>query len=191
MSIFSALRNECLVRELQRELNTNVILFGFDNLTYFGNLQLVEDCRVATLTPATLADTNYVKIFTPGGEVEEVEFTRVDLWQVVAKGTSIAGDPFEEDDCDDDRQGAVAEQRQESCALICFLRRMIGDNVAIGTLGGFLFVGVLSDVRDDLAILRVDEIYVQGTSSPICSDDVRSAVVNLQAITSVSSAGCC
>ena len=187
MSIFSELRNECLIKELQRELNTDVLLFGFDNLTYFGNLQQVEDCRVATLTPAIESETNYVQIFTPGGEIEEVEFARVDLWQVVAKGTSIANDPFE----NVAGVSAKEEERSESCDLIWFLKRMVGEDVAIGTLGGYLFVGVLSDVRDDLALLRVDEIFIQGTSTPISSDDVRSVVINLEAITSVSSAQSC
>ncbi|MBP2658263.1 MAG: hypothetical protein H6Q69_1295 [Firmicutes bacterium] len=52
MSIFTELRNQALVRELERELNTDVVLFGFDGFAYFGNLQAVEDCRIAILSPA-------------------------------------------------------------------------------------------------------------------------------------------
>jgi len=37
----------------------------------------------------------------------------------------------------------------------------------------------------------VDDIFLPGTSSGISSSDVRSVVINLEAITSVSSFTCC
>ncbi|SDF14098.1 hypothetical protein [Sporolituus thermophilus] len=197
MGIFKEIRNECLIKELSRELNTDVLLFGFDGFVYFGNLQAIDDCRVAFLTPAIEADTNAVTILTPGGERLEVEFANVDLWQVIAKGTGIAEDPLEEVKAQTNNgkpvPNAVADarietERQESHELIRQLRRRIGDEVVITTLGGFLFEGVLTDVRDELAILRVEDIFVPGTSDAISGDDVRSVVVNLEALTSVSGA---
>jgi hypothetical protein len=199
MSIFRELRNECLIRELCRELNTDLLLFGFDGFTYFGNLQNIEDGRVAILTPAVEAETDNVEILTPGGELIEVDFCRVDLWQIVGKGTGIVTDPLEEDKHHWDGAGAVGLQnvdpdfadRQPSRDLICQLERQIGDDVVLTTLGGFLFEGVLSEVEDGLAILTVDDIFVPGTSSGISSDRVRSAVVNLCALTSVCGASSC
>lgn len=203
MAIFKEIRNECLIRELQRELNTDVLLFGFDGIVYFGNLQRIEDCRVAYLSPAIEAESN-VEILSPGGELVDVRFLHVDLWQIVAKATGVRTDPF-------DNGGRVpansfatndpavvltqAEEpkrtettsRQESHELICTLRRMIGDDVVITTLGGFLFEGRLGDVDDELAFLSVEEILGPATSSGISSDDVSNAVINLEAITSVSS----
>jgi hypothetical protein len=68
---------------------------------------------------------------------------------------------------------------------------MVGDEVVITTLGGFLFEGTLTTVEDCLAILKVAKILVPGTSSAIGDTKVRSAVVNLEAITSVSGVCCC
>lgn len=194
MGIFKELRNECLIRELQRELNTDVLLFGFDGMVYFGNLQKIEDCRVALLTAAIEAESD-VEILSPGGELVNVRFLHVDLWQIIAKATGVKTDPFE------NGPGLVAAQtespqrtetigRQESCELIQTLRRMIGDEVVITTLGGFLFEGVLGDVDDELAFISVEEILGPATSSGISSDEVSTAVINLEAITSVSTAGC-
>lgn len=194
MSIFRDLRNEALIRELCRELNTDVLLFGFDLHTYFGNLQNIDDGRVAILGPAIEADTTNVEILTPGGEVQEVEFARIDLWQIVAKGTAIVTDPLV-------GAGALAaappapgaacavnagDDRQASSDLICQLERMVGDEVVLTTLGGFLFEGILGEVDDCLAVLTVEDIHVPGTSSSISSSEVRSVVVNLNALTSVS-----
>lgn len=200
MGIFSEIRNLCLIRELSRELNTDVLLFGFDGHTYFGNLQSIDDCRVAILNPAIEAETSNVEILTSGGEVVEVKFIRVDLWQIVAKGTGIVTDPLitcneEEEDHHAKRAGgevpAGAVERQESHELICQLDRMIGDCVTITTLGGFLFQGILSEVRDELAILSVDDIFVPGDSSAIESGSVRTVVVNLEALTSVGTHASC
>lgn len=192
MAIFAELRNECLIRELARELNTDVLLFGFDGNTYFGNLQAIEDGRIALLGPAIHAESSSVEILTAGGEVVHVDFVRVDLWPIVGKGTAIVSDPFEEEK----HIPGIAvtpvvtvnnADRQESHCLIHILRRQIGDRVFIGTLGGFLFEGTLADVFDELAVLTVAEIFVPGTSSSISDSKLRNAVVNLEAITSVSS----
>lgn len=196
MGFFTEFRNEELIRELQRELNTDVLLFGVDGFTYFGNLQAIHDCRIAVLTPAIEADTSDVEILTPGGELRTVQFLRVDLWTIVAKGTGIVSDPI------DGGPGLIATAppapsvaargtesgepiRQESHSLINHLRRMIGDCVTITTVGGFLFDGVLGDVCNELAILSVNDIFVPGTSDSISDEDVRSVVVNLEALTSV------
>lgn len=191
MGIFNEIRNKALIRELERETNTDVLLFGFDGNTYFGNLQAVEDCRIAVLTGATEADVTDVEILTAGGELfEEATFVNVDLWTVVAKGTGVKSDPISfvgnKQGLAQAAEGAVGD-RQESHDLICILRRMIGDNVAIATFGGFLFEGILGDVDDELAIIAVDDIFVPGTSSSITDEDVRTVVVNLEAITAVAS----
>jgi len=238
MGIFLELRNECLIRELKRELNTDVLLFGFDGFTYFGRLQAIDDCRIALLTPAITADSTDVEILSPGGDVRFVEFARIDLWQIVAKGTGIVEDPIAGGSCSSSSSSSSSRsssnsntnnntnsntntnnnsntnsggntgggkgnkggrtltvdestERQESHELIRFLCRMVGDCVAITTLGGFLFTGVLGNVEDELAILSVDDIFVPGTSSPISADDVRTVVVNLEAITSVSGNNSC
>lgn len=189
MGIFTEIRNECLIRELQRELNTDVLLFGFDGMVYYGRLQKIEDCRVAILTPPEEASN--VEIQTPSGENVEVRFAHVDLWQVVAKATGVKTNPFSGSGpglADEAAAPAPAEstERQESHDLICTLKRMIGDEVAITTLGGFLFTGTLGEVDDELAFISVEEIFIPGTTSQISDDDVSTAVINLEAITSAS-----
>lgn len=196
MSIFRELRNECLIRELEHELNTDVLLFGFDGIVYFGNLQKVEDCRVAFLSPAIEAESN-VEILSPGGEVVDVRFLHVDLWQIVAKATGVKTSPFGSDSghigkADGASQRTEENERQESRDLICILKRMIGDEIVITTLGGFVFQGTLGTVDDKLAFISVCEIFGPATSSGISDDVVSTAVINLEAITSVSrSADCC
>lgn len=188
MGIFTEIRNECLIKELCRELNTDVLLFGFDGMIYYGRLQKIEDGRIAILTPPEEASN--VEIQTPSGEDVEVRFAHVDLWQIVAKATGVKTNPFGGGYGSAAEAPAPAErtdttERQESHDLICTLRRMIGDEVAITTLGGFLFTGTLGDVDDELAFISVDEIFIPGTSSEISDDDVSTAVINLEAITSV------
>jgi small nuclear ribonucleoprotein (snRNP)-like protein len=196
MSIFRELRNECLIRELEHELNTDVLLFGFDGIVYFGNLQKIEDCRVAFLSPAIEAESN-VEILSPGGEVVDVRFLQLDLWQIVAKATGVKTSPFDNGhgltgDAAGATQRTEESERQESHTLICVLKRMIGDEVVITTLGGFVFQGTLGNVDDELAFISVDEIFGPATSSGISDDVVSTAVINLEAITSVSrSANCC
>jgi small nuclear ribonucleoprotein (snRNP)-like protein len=198
MSFYAEIRNEHLIRELQRETNTDVLLFGVDGFTYFGNMQSIDDCRIAVLTPAREASTSDVEILTPGGELRAVTFLRVDLWTIVGKGTSIVSDPIacsgsqgsSSQQSSSSQQGQRIEDltdRQESHHLIHQLKRMIGDNVAITTLGGFLFEGILSEVDDELATMVVDDVFGPGTSSSISDSQVRSVVVNLEALTSVSS----
>ena len=194
MSIFTELRNQALVRELERELNTDIVLFGFDGFAYFGNLQAVEDCRIAILSPAIEAKCNAVEILTPGGEILHVDFTRVDLWNIVAKGTAIVRDPFEnlEDSLESARTDfEEATERTESRHLVRVLCRMVGDSVVLTTLGGFSIEGTLIAIDDCLAILSNTDIFVPGSSSPISDRRIRSAVVNLEALTSVSGVCCC
>lgn len=195
MGFFSEIRNNALIRELQRELNTDVLLFGVDGFIYFGNLQGIDDCRIALLSPAINAETNAVEILTPGGELQRVNFLRIDLWTIVAKGTGIVNDPITPltlatTEAKRDQPTEI-DERQESHQLIRLLCRMIGDNVAITTLGGFLFAGTLGDINDELAILAVEDILGPATSSSISDDDIRSVVVNLEALTSVSAINCC
>jgi len=190
MSIFRELRNECLIKELEHELNTDVLLFGFDGIVYFGNLQKIDDCRVAFLSPAIEADSN-VEILSPGGEVVDVRFLNLDLWQIVAKATGVKTSPFVTTTTTataqtEATQRTEASERQESRELICLLKRMIGDLVVITTLGGFVFQGTLGNVDDELAFISVDEIFGPATSSGISDTVVSTAVINLEAITSVS-----
>lgn len=193
MSIFTELRNPALVRELERELNTDVVLFGFDGFAYFGNLQAIEDCRIAILSPAIEADCNDVEILTPGGEVLHVDFTRVDLWNVVAKGTAIVKGPFDNLNNDEGSRTDSEEvaERTESRHLVRVLCRMVGDGVVITTLGGFSIEGTLIAIDDCLAILSNTDIFAPGSSCPISDRRIRSAVVNLDALTSVSGDRCC
>ncbi len=186
MAIFAEIRNECLIRELKRELNTDVLLFGFDGFTYFGNLQAIEEDRLAVLSPAIQADSTDVEVLSPGGELAFVEFARVDLWQIVGKGTGIVSDPLDPPGPRPPLPGAPADPaRQESHCLIRLLTRLVGDEVGVTTLGGFLFEGIVSAIADELAILTVDDVFVPGTSTSISDTKVRSVVINLEAITSV------
>lgn len=192
MSFFSEIRNEALIKELQCELNTDVLLFGVDGFIYFGNVQGIDDCRIALLSPAIKAKTRDVQILSPGGELVRVDFLRVDLWTIVAKATAIVSDPiaYSKNDSTTTPARDETDDRQESHHLIRQLCRMIGDEVVITTLGGFLFEGTLGAIDDELAIIKVEDIFGPATSSAISDDDVRSVVVNLEALTSVSSASC-
>lgn len=192
MSFYCKIRNEALICELKHEINSDVLLLGADGFAYFGHLQSIEDCRIAILTPAIAAVTSDVEIITPGGCLVTVNFVRVDLWSIVAKGTGIVKDPVycpmpccRETDAEAlpnaDRQG---QDREYDC-LVKNLKRLIGDNVALTTTGGFLFEGVLSDICNCLAILTIDEIYIPGCSGYISDRNIRSVVVNLEAITSI------
>lgn len=191
MSIFKDLRNECLIRDLQRELNTDVLLFGYDGMVYFGNLQRVEDCRVALLTAAIEAGSD-VEILPPGGELVNVRFLHVDLWQIIAKASGVKANPLvPEPIAAVEKNRLETTDRQECRELIRTLRRMIGDQVVITTLGGCVFEGVLGDVDDELAFMSVEEILVPANASVISSSEVSTAVISLAAITSVSTVICC
>lgn len=194
MSLYCKIRNECLINELRHELNSDVLLLGADGFAYFGHLQSIEDCRLAILTPAICSTTSDVEIVTPGGCLVTVDFIRVDLWSIVAKGTGVVNDPVysgpssccccREEEVEIDAS-AERQDREYDC-LTRQVKRLIGDNVALTTVGGFLFEGILSDVCNNLAILTVDEIFIPGCSGFISDRDIRSVIVNLEAISSVS-----
>lgn len=195
MSLYCRIRNESLICELKHELNSDILLLGADGFSYFGRLQSIEDCRLAILTPAICAATSDVEIITPGGCLVSVDFVRVDLWSIVAKGTGIVGDPVFSNAstpccCREEEAVPLApadrQQEREYDCLVRQIKRLIGDNVALTTVGGFLFQGKLSDVCNNLAILTVDEIFIPGCGGYISDHDIRSVVVNLEAISSVS-----
>ncbi|MDR7868436.1 MAG: hypothetical protein RIN56_16675 [Sporomusaceae bacterium] len=94
MSFFLEICNRAFIKELSCGLNTNVLLFSADGFTYFGNLQEIEDCRIALLTPAASSESNSVEILTPGGELVNEVVARVDLCSIVAKSIGITHDPI-------------------------------------------------------------------------------------------------
>lgn len=203
MSLYGKIYNSSLCDELRHELNTDVLLLGADGFAYFGHLQAIEDGRLAILTPAITAATSSVEIVTPSGCLATVDFVRVDLCSVIAKGTGIVDDPVYclnpccQDvltDCeDDDACGCDCCCNRQDREYECWprqLRRLIGDTVAITTVGGFLFEGILSDVSRNLAILTLDELFIPGTSGYVSDRNLRSAVVNLEAISSIATNRC-
>lgn len=187
MSFYCRIKNEELICDLKREVNSDILLLGADGFTYFGRLQAIEDCRMAVLTPAITSVTSDVEIITPGGCLVTVNFARIDLWSIIAKGSGIVCDPvYSTLSCDDDTPIIREGQDREYDCLVRSLKRLIGNNVAITTTGGFLFEGVPSEVCRDLAILTVDEIFIPGCNKFISDRNIRSVVVNLEAITSIS-----
>lgn len=181
---WSNFRNEDLVKELQRELNSDIVLFGINGFVYFGNLQAIHDCRIAILSPAVLSDSTAVEILTPGGAKTTTSFLRVDLWTIAAKGIGIVDDPLTSH-CRETSDPDVV--RGEAEGLLCLMKRMVGDSISVTTLGGFTFNGILSSMCDDLAIISVDDIFVPGSYEPITGSTIRSVVINLKTITSVGS----
>ena len=191
MGIFAEVRNERLIRELQRELSKDVVLFGIDGFAYFGNLQAIEDCRIAVLVPAMSSRTDFVQIVGPSENVLEVAFTRVDLWAIVGKATAISTDPFSEGrdnttTCQTTTTSGTSTttrtetlKRQESHLLIRQLCCSIGNEVAITTLGGFWFEGLLSTVDDELAIVNVPLLTF--TAPPIVIDSVVTLLLGVTA----------
>lgn len=87
--------------------------------------------------------------------------------------------------------------RQESRQLICQLEEMIGDNVDIEVLGGFIFEGNLADVDDELATLGPLSAFNAPTfnfatttiipplGDAIVSPEISAITVNLEVITAV------
>lgn len=198
MSFYHKLHNRHLVNELRHELNSDILLLGGDGFSYFGHLQGIEDCRVAILTPAINSVTADVEIITPGGCLITADFVRIDLCSIIAKGTGIVSDPiYSPETCcsrevdSDFTLENTEEFEREYDFLIKQLRRLIGDKAIITTVGGFLFEGILSEVCHDLAILKINQIYISGSPQYISDSNIRSAVINLEAITSVASGTHC
>ena len=84
--------------------------------------------------------------------------------------------------------------RQESRQLICQLEEMIGDNVNIEVLGGFIFEGNLADVDDELATLgplsalnvpTATTTIIPPMGTAIVSPEISAITVNLEVITAV------
>lgn len=94
MGIFSEICHECIIEELEHELNTNVLLFMADGYTILGNVQKVERDRTALLTRASLPGVSYVLTRSPGGLITESLTKKVDLCAVVAKGSGLITNPF-------------------------------------------------------------------------------------------------
>lgn len=73
--------------------------------------------------------------------------------------------------------------RQESCQLIKWLRRMVGDDVDISVIGNWIFRGRLSRVEDNLAYLNGVTIFPPGDLGATIL--MGSLVVNLEVVTFV------
>ncbi len=74
-------------------------------------------------------------------------------------------------------------ERQESCQLIKWLKRMVGDDVDISVIGNWIFRGRLSRVEDNLAYLNGVTIFPPGD---LCNTiPIGSLVVNLEVVTFV------
>lgn len=184
---WSDFKNEDFVKDLSREVNTDIVLLGINGFSYFGNLQAIQDCRIAILSPAVQSEANAVEILTPSGAKTTTSFLRVDLWTVVAKGSGIVSDPLVSSCTVTPTADEAEAVRSEPDSLICLLKRMIGDSISLTTMGGFTISGILSSMDDDVAIISVDNIYLPGPCEPITSATTRSITVNLKAITSVGS----
>jgi hypothetical protein len=88
--------------------------------------------------------------------------------------------------------------RQETHKLISQLKEMIGDNVDIEVLGGFIFEGNLADVDDELATLGplnscncptfnfATTAIIPPFGDIIFSPEISAITVNLEVITAVS-----
>lgn len=184
---WSDFKNEDFVKDLVREVNTDIVLFGINGFSYFGNLQAIHDCRIAILSPAVESDSTAVEILTPSGAKATTSFLRVDLWTIVAKGSGIVSDPLVSSCTTASTTDNGEAVRNEPDALICLMKRMIGDRTSVTTMGGFTISGILSSMCDDVAIISVDNIYLPGACDPITSATTRSVTVNLKAISSVGS----
>lgn len=213
MGVYHTTYNRAFFKELDQELNTDILLFSIDGFAYFGHLQRIENCHTAILAPAIAACTSDVEIITPGGCVVTVDFVRVDLCSIIAKGTGIVRDPVfcnqepESNCCCNQQQNCCCNRDEESAEALpdadrlerdddCTvrqLRRLIGNDVSLTTLGGFLFQGILSDVCHDLALLSIDEIYIPGGGGYLSDHNIRSVTVNVKAVNSVAESrrDCC
>ncbi len=183
---WSDFKNEDFIKDLSREVNTDIVLFGINGFAYFGNLQAIHDCRIAILSPAVQSDSTAVEILTPSGAKTSTSFLRVDLWTLVAKGSGIVSDPLVSS-CTTPTPTTDDALRSEPESLFCLMKRMIGDRISITTMGGFTINGILSSMCNDIAIISVDDIYLPGACDPITSTTVRSITVNLKTITAVGS----
>jgi uncharacterized membrane protein YqgA involved in biofilm formation len=96
MGIFKEICHKCIIEELEHELNTNVLLFMADGFAILGNLQKVEKDRVALLTKASLPGVSFVLTRSPGGLITESLNKKVDLCAVIAKGSGLSTNPFED-----------------------------------------------------------------------------------------------
>ena len=76
------------------------------------------------------------------------------------------------------------EGRQESHKLIHELEKMQGDLVTIRTFGEWAFAGTLVAVNCEMAFLSQVTVFSNGGLT-LCTFDVNSVTVNLEALTSV------
>lgn len=189
MSFYKDFANKYLIRELELEINKDIILLGTDGMSYFGNLQAIYNDRIALLLPAKQAVTNTVECLTPAERITFRSFMKVDLLLVVAKAMGISGDPIFPVPATMQSGSLRTEdapnfsKRQESHELICELKEQIGDFVDIGVLGGFRFEGTLSSVENELARLSKPTIFAPGANGRLIQGS-GSVTINLETITS-------
>jgi hypothetical protein len=189
-----------LIRE-SAKIGKDIILFDAYGMSYYGNLQAVDDCyNVALLGPAKLSASGLVEILTPSEIIAVENIVSVDLRMVIAKGTDISADPFvipEDADGEADERTIAQEKRsrraspagsdgQRSHMLIHRLNQQIGELVSITTRGGFLFAGQLADIEEGKVMLIVDTIFAPGGDGSALFS-IGSAAVSLEAVISVSS----
>ena len=197
MSICDDLKNDYFIGKLIGKIGEDVILFGFDGMSYYGRLMEISEDHIGLLTPAALSSTYLVEIQNPA-EVAAVENrVYILLDYLVGFGYDITADPFViPDDNAEDVTGEGAQAPPSAApasgfggdcgqsGLVDKLKAMA--LLTVGTLGGFLFAGYVSEVQEDTATMGIVYIFAPGGDGSTLFS-INNAVVNLKAASSVAS----
>lgn len=96
MGVCEEICNRRLIRQLENEIGTSLVLYTADGFAFYATLIRVDDHRIARLGPGT--GKSNVIVLTPGGVTEDEEFSQVDLSCVVAKAVNVTCNPLGEPD---------------------------------------------------------------------------------------------
>jgi len=197
MSVFNIDNSCAFIDELKNKIGYDVILFGLDNMSYYGLLQDIDSSNIATLVPAILSASGLVEIQNPAEVSAALNTVSIELCSIISFGYDITADPFvlPDDNAEDvPPQEEVTVSAQPCINLDCkcdpdgLIDKLIESQqlIAVSTLGGFIFAGNIKSLQHRLLKLIPEYIFAPGGDGSTLFS-IGKVVINLEAATAVGS----
>jgi hypothetical protein len=186
-------KNSSFIDKLEDQIGNDIILFGADCMSYFGNLSDVTE-NAAVLTAADLSSSGLVEIRNPSEAVAGTNTSSIKLINLVGFGYNLTADPFVYPPQEEEGLGPAVSSSDVNVQPTeaysddkCFCHHSkLEIPTIISTFGGFIAAGGMINMDKNIAELDVEYIFAPGGDGNTLFA-IDNAVINLRAATAFSS----
>ncbi|HAN20098.1 MAG: hypothetical protein A2Y15_05390 [Clostridiales bacterium GWF2_36_10] len=168
MTMCSDIKNMCFIEELKNKTGQDIALFCIDGLSYYGKLNQIDKCNIATLNSFDYKSLNNISPQT----------AFIDTDKIVCFGFYSKNYMQTLDLCKYEYKEAAVCNND---ALIEKLKSM--ERISISTIGGFIFSGELIDLQKKTAKLKAESVYGLSEGNKLNLQNI--ILVNLKAATAI------